>query len=170
MLLYRVSGQEGQHEFWSLFQSAFMSASGENSLWELLRGAEMAGALRGDAEVCAWNHHGWLLGAGSGPHRKPLAQPRRPCSCPMSPEHEGRISVPGETATYDASEQLLNLQPTGKYVLRDFERFGGALWVFCGNVHNRYSYKTDHEMPISKNKDELVDFLFFQLSFVDLCN
>ena len=33
---YRVSGQERQHEFWSLFQSAFMSASEEKSLWELL--------------------------------------------------------------------------------------------------------------------------------------
>lgn len=85
---YRVSRQERQHEFWSLFQSALTSASEEKSLWELVRRDEMAGDRAGGwgSPLLVPGNHVYLQGDRSGLYGKLLAQPQRPCSCPVNPE------------------------------------------------------------------------------------
>lgn len=102
---YRVSRQERQREFWSLFQSAFMSASEEKSLWELrgeLKWQVTWEEMMGLSSLCAWKpwmaprYQVWTLWGAVGPASKT-------CSCPRSPEHEGRISFSGGISAYDTS-------------------------------------------------------------------
>lgn len=62
-----MNRQERQHEFWNPLQSAFMSASGEEPLWELLRRPEMADDLKRDTEaffsLCLGTMYGsWVTG------------------------------------------------------------------------------------------------------------